>query len=561
MDRQICCRCKFNDFVGKLLFLWFAWFLSKTQCFLIQKILKPTIFCLSQQYDQPLTHLPQDEISFRVKNAINYHQLGRTVDALIEYELIIPHVVDSHLGSRLRNNLGIIYLQESMLDDAKKSFSLAVKANPFNQQAQFNMALYFAQYVAKPYHAWGFCARAIQLNTDDENAAHLMGTILRDIGRVVDAEVYFTMAEGLSTNVELSNAAFDTSVVEDMKIFSLKIGDAVEEVVDCKSLTMTCISKKPLIFLVPNLMNADECLCIRKRAEESSLKTSQSGAFDPGSHRSSQTAWLNNDAVLLRMQGRISALTKIPLTFLKENSEDLQVVKYARGGQFRVHHDASAFHARFMTSLLYLNTLEDIESDTENDDSSSVGQGTLRGQTWFPMADSSSEDSSSLSNIGTMEVNNREERVAAALYSSPGLVIEQDRGPIVASPTAVAPAAEENDDGVVVVVISPIVATTTPIAVVPLTPAVPLTVDTAVAVAEGRYEAHLASKGIDALGGAVIAPKQGSAVIFFNYLPTGAIDPYAVHAGLPVSGECKWIANFWLDLDLPALTTQLLAKE
>ncbi len=45
--------------------------------------------------------------------------------------------------------------------------------------------------------------------------------------------------------------------------------------------------------------------------------------------------------------------------------------------------------------------------------------------------------------------------------------------------------------------------------------------------------------------GMTIAPKKGSAVLFFNHAPDGTVDPLAVHAGLPVFEGEKWAANYW----------------
>lgn len=86
------------------------------------------------------------------------------------------------------------------------------------------------------------------------------------------------------------------------------------------------------------------------------------------------------------------------------------------------------------------------------------------------------------------------------------------------------------------------------------------------------------------LTGTKITPVLGSAVLFFNYLPEGGLDPSAVHAGLPVTVSTpaaspsasasalweaddvssdgsaqKWIANYWLGLDLAGLDRSLEA--
>ena len=43
-----------------------------------------------------------------------------------------------------------------------------------------------------------------------------------------------------------------------------------------------------------------------------------------------------------------------------------------------------------------------------------------------------------------------------------------------------------------------------------------------------------------------IAPKMGSALLFFNCLPDGAVDPRSRHAGAPVTAGEKWLATKWL---------------
>ena len=87
----------------------------------------------------------------------------------------------------------------------------------------------------------------------------------------------------------------------------------------------------------------------------------------------------------------------------------------------------------------------------------------------------------------------------------------------------------------------------------------------------------------DGLPGLIVTPKRGDAIIFFNHLLSGELDPLAVHAGLPVlapdshslhnrqgedpnqhqepgtvkEGEAahvqKWIANYWVELNEQAL--------
>ena len=51
----------------------------------------------------------------------------------------------------------------------------------------------------------------------------------------------------------------------------------------------------------------------------------------------------------------MAALTGLPRRFVRAHSEELQVVRYGRGGRFKAHHDSSAFHPRLLTALFYLN--------------------------------------------------------------------------------------------------------------------------------------------------------------------------------------------------------------
>ena len=43
-----------------------------------------------------------------------------------------------------------------------------------------------------------------------------------------------------------------------------------------------------------------------------------------------------------------------------------------------------------------------------------------------------------------------------------------------------------------------------------------------------------------------VAPKKGTAVLFYNLLEDGNGDDLALHAALPVHHGEKWLANFWV---------------
>lgn len=87
-------------------------------------------------------------------------------------------------------------------------------------------------------------------------------------------------------------------------------------------------------------------------------------------------------------------------------------------------------------------------------------------------------------------------------------------------------------------------------------------VDEAITRAQGFEDAIIAGHSIrnsDEEGTTLkIKPVEGDAILFFNHLPSGELDPAAVHAGLPtLSDSSKWIANYWVQLDKKQLLAHL----
>jgi hypothetical protein len=216
-------------------------------------------------------------------------------------------------------------------------------------------------------------------------------------------------------------------------------------------------------------------------------------------YRSSYTAWLSSTTILERLKITIAELTDIPLPYLLQKFEDLQVVKYNEGGQFNVHHDSSTFHSRLFTLLIYLTDSQDIFNDPSCKSSSSEDKNNekaipdvISGGTWFPFARPSEENGF------------------------------QDS-------------------------------------------LVPSSVEEAINIAL-KLRSETIVSGNKSLPGLVIRPQIGNAILFFNHLKTGELDPLAVHAGLPVGSKhligekeitAKWIANLWISHD-PQLLSQFL---
>jgi prolyl 4-hydroxylase len=279
------------------------------------------------------------------------------------------------------------------------------------------------------------------------------------------------------------------------------------------TLTLECISERPLIFKATNVMSATECAHIVQRATDKLEKSfvmggagagpaaaaegevgvagetvfsSVKGSYNSGGasdgegemYRSSYNAWLHADEVATALQCRFAAATGLPLQLFQQKSEELQVVKYKVGGQFKVHHDSSAFQPRLLTALLYLNNVLPEHG----------------GGTWFPFA-------------GADPAHGPESVESAIKTALPwGKFPPSDRP------------------------------------------------------------------------GVTVTPSQGDAIIFFNHLRNGELDPLAVHAGLPILSDekhdekiqgggrsesseghqvdetsestlQKWIANYWVEYD------------
>ena len=175
---------------------------------------------------------------------------------------------------------------------------------------------------------------------------------------------------------------------------------------------------------------------------------------------------------------------------LQQAAEELQVIRYEAGGQFKPHHDSSNFLPRVFTLLVYLNNFE------------GGGHGPSGGGTWFPFSATGGND-------GAVEVEEEAEG---------GLTVEQANSAALMFFES-CKGGEGEGEG------------------------------------EGKREERRGSVGAEEQlsRGLVTAPMAGSAILFFNHLPTGAVDARAVHAGLPVAvppgeereGVQKWAANYW----------------
>lgn len=461
----------------------------------------------------------RQDLSQRITAALAAHKRGELDEALSAYELVIPDVlgIGGKLESTLRNNAAAIYMNKGDYDAAKTHFMAAIQCEPNDPQSHFNLAVILTSKFNEHGKAIRHCGLAIKLDPKHVKAHHLMGNILQNLGKDEQAQNYFVLADNLARGgggEPLSSTATSSAADADntggdkwerFHIMFARVGDQFSTTdVTAEGLTLTlqleCISERPLIFKATNVMSVTECAHIMQRATDKLEKSFVMGGgsattatttkeadvtgetvFSSGGsnnsdeelYRSSYNAWLHADEVATALQRRFAAVTGLPLQLFQQKSEELQVVKYDLGGQFKVHHDSSAFQPRLLTALLYLTNVP-------------IEHG---GGTWFPHAGADAHGPESV-----------ESAIAAAL--------RWEKLPPIDRP------------------------------------------------------------------GVTVTPSQGDAIIFFNHLRNGELDPLAVHAGLPIlpvddprpapavdgndvdqggkgaeSTRQKWIANYWVEYD------------
>ena len=459
----------------------------------------------------------------RITAALEMHKNGQLDEAIILYEAVIPSLTGK-LASTLHSNVGSIYMNKGDNDLARDHFMLAVDSEPDNASAHFNLAVLLTSKFEVHGKAIKHCGTALKLDPTMYKALHLMGNILQNLGKDVEAQKYFVMAENLALELSApeeatggpSTTGDETSAEHNgwdrFSIMSAKLGEkyfvksrssqiesASSTDIDSRDYQLICISERPLIFHVPEFTSAEECEHIMQRAEGQLKKSFVMGGKaetsddtttndDDGirkladkdiiaeqSYRSSYNAWLHSDKLTAQLHNRLADLTQFPVQLFQQKSEELQVVKYEKGGQFKVHHDSSAFQPRLLTALIYLN---DVPAD-------------MGGETWFPFAGKRREFNLSV-----------EEAISTALQMHS---------------------------------------------------------------TSNTCAANCTTEELNEQGGLYVRPVRGDAIIFFNHLPSGALDPSAVHAGLPIGqysenndegtteGIEKWIANYWVEQDFKIL--------
>lgn len=400
----------------------------------------PAVISVSQRRSMTAS---QDEVDVNslVNNALNIHRAGDFNNALRLYEDVLRLTIDNTaLSSTINSNMGAIHMQNGDYNMARDRFMRSVDLSPRNAQARFNLAVVLTSKLSLHKDAMKHCAMAMQIDPDMHKAYHLMGNIMQNLNRSEDAEKYFERAEYIAAQINSASnlppaqpsngsvppipSSIYPSWIDLPFARVTKVNETVHilENGDDRSYSMSCMSDKPRIFHLENIISTEDCkaLIARALAEdrfESSFIMGRGDSGDPiDPYRSSDTAWLSSasDQVISGLKQRIASLTGLPLPYIMNHCEDLQVVRYGLDGRFKAHQDSSAFHPRLLTVLVYLT------------DAPVAGGGT-----WFPFSD-----------IGTLSPTSVDEAILAALqeddrtrrdasHSRAGLVVTPKAGDAV----------------------------------------------------------------------------------------------------------------------------------
>jgi len=152
---------------------------------------------------------------------------------------------------------------------------------------------------------------------------------------------------------------------------SAEVESAHDFEVDGQRIRILLALKSPRIVLLEGLLSAEECDALIEGAvptlDRSTVIDSTSGLSVIDPVRTSESADINliDSPIMGRLNRRIEALTGIPV----ENGEKLQILRYAKGGEYKPHHDffdpdipgdaAQLAHGgqRIATVIVYLNNV------------------------------------------------------------------------------------------------------------------------------------------------------------------------------------------------------------
>ena len=391
-----------------------------------------------------------EDLQGLLTSTLTHHKNGELEQAMIGYKALLDYDLNAQTTSTICSNAGAIAMSTGDYSLAREWFKKGIEAMPDNPTTHYNLAITLTSKLHEHEDALRHLEVAAKLGYDMVKVNHLKGNILQDLGRADEAQQCYANAELSSSSSSSSSvnagSGSSTKPPESPKPLPFKIkgsyrGQRLADVtVEGVSYHMECLSSRPLVFYVNGLVTDDEANEImsksRDKLEQSlvmggqivyeksnvsegisddskaqKLEDVELESVEKDPYRLSYNAWLPQDDLLLRIQERIAALTGIDRNYIRSNSEELQVVKYPRGGRFKVHHDSSSFHPRLMTALFYLN---DVSSAGEF----GVGGG---GGTWFPFAHDDTYDNED----GSFQLTT-EEAINDAINSLPTEINQED---------------------------------------------------------------------------------------------------------------------------------------
>eukprot|EP01039_Chlorochromonas_danica_P001564 gene1564-1709_t len=406
--------------------------------------------------------MSDNDLNTQLQRVLLMHKSGQVEEAIEGYNRLIPKM-PQQIQLSLLGNLGALYMARGQYEEAKESFLSAVTIAPGNSQAQFNLAVLLTSKLNDHAKALKHSALAIRADASSYKAFHLMGNILQNLGKHKEAEKYFEQAELLAqeeqntSSREVNSEDHSQTSLGGLISIPLKAGESVEVEAEGEHYIVRCASEQPMILVVDDFLTETECQHIRQTAIKQSMEKSfimgsdvvdtrsmyntksaskqeaneavgkeedkeshslqQDMIEDPRLYRSSYTAWLPRDDILEKFQRKLSQLLGLPLPYIQHKSEDLQVVKYRLGGQFKAHSDSSAYHPRLLTALVYLNTVDEVE-------------GAVGGETWFPFAGKNASNPPPKT-VEEAVVQSLEIYESSSVKDLPGVRVKPQRGRIV----------------------------------------------------------------------------------------------------------------------------------
>ena len=189
-------------------------------------------------------------------------------------------------------------------------------------------------------------------------------------------------AAGLSVLLSLSLASVPSSSLNPVwsstspslsiappELLSLPAGAEVTGYRSTHAFTAKRLSTQPAAFLLKNFLSDEECAAILAEAQASGGLHEATTSGETGARRHCEICCLSMQSDVVGSLSREAAgllLTDEAKSIPGSGCEDLHVLRYSPGGEYKPHYDASSSAPRVLTVLYYLNGV---------------------GATWFPFAD------------------------------------------------------------------------------------------------------------------------------------------------------------------------------